>query len=95
MSKHPFRRHEWIEHSDEGTALLVFGDDVLHIAGIAPEPVEASDEEFVTGSEKLNNGLRLGSSCPGGARDLLGSNDRNSLLLLVVSTGYRRPGRWC
>ena len=45
-----------VEHGDESHPLLDLMDDVEHVAGVTPEPVEPGDHEFVADPEESNDG---------------------------------------
>ncbi len=51
-----------VENGDESPALLDLVDHVEHIAGVATNPVEAGDHQFVAGPEELDDGCEFGAA---------------------------------
>jgi hypothetical protein len=56
------RRHVWIEHSDECLPLIALMHNVEHIAGIAPQPVEAGNDKFVAWPQEFDDRHQLGAA---------------------------------
>jgi len=52
-----------VQHRDKRAALFSVIDEVQHVTRISPQPVQAGDQQFVAGSQKLDNGIKLDAAC--------------------------------
>lgn len=60
----------WVEHGDERRSLLALVNEVKHVAGVTPEPIEAGDYQFVARAQGFEHGGQLGSAIGAPARHL-------------------------
>lgn len=60
-----------VKHRDERALLLTLVDEVEHVARVAPQPVKASDDQFIAGAKESDNSFKLDPTFTAAARHLL------------------------